>query len=192
MATWDEVVDRIVERLWQAKQERAKEKLEKRTQRRQRPPARHTRESLDRWQEDRLSTWTDAQGNEYRWVPVGGSRYGAPRCRAKNRKGQRCRAKCWVKDDGTYSTVCRHHGGLSTGPKTPEGRAQSSANLARARAIWAEVRRKAREQAADAPGTASLSDFSPQQSTISDDPAPTYRVPPSDASKAGSCVQGVG
>ena len=39
----------------------------------------------------------------------------APRCGAKNRKGTPCR--CPAMANGR----CRLHGGLSTGPKTPEG-----------------------------------------------------------------------
>src|SRR5262249_50693922 len=39
----------------------------------------------------------------------------APRCGAKNRKGGFCR--CPAMRNGR----CRLHGGLSTGPKTPEG-----------------------------------------------------------------------
>lgn len=40
-------------------------------------------------------------------------------CGAKTRKGRPCRAKVLPKKNR-----CKHHGGLSTGPKTPEGRAR--------------------------------------------------------------------
>jgi hypothetical protein len=39
----------------------------------------------------------------------------APRCGAKNRHGSRC--QCPAMQNGR----CRLHGGLSTGPRTPEG-----------------------------------------------------------------------
>jgi hypothetical protein len=44
-------------------------------------------------------------------------------CGAKTRKDTPCRAKAL--DNGR----CRNHGGMSTGPKTPEGKAKSLANL---------------------------------------------------------------
>jgi hypothetical protein len=47
-----------------------------------------------------------------------------PRCRARCRDGHRCQAKAvWDKDyDCPINGRCRLHGGLSTGPRTPEGR----------------------------------------------------------------------
>ena len=42
----------------------------------------------------------------------------ATRCAAKNRRGSSCR--CPAMKNGR----CRLHGGLSTGPRTPEGRAR--------------------------------------------------------------------
>jgi hypothetical protein len=44
-------------------------------------------------------------------------------CGACTRKGAPCRARAL--ENGR----CRHHGGLSTGAKSPEGRARSRANL---------------------------------------------------------------
>ena len=49
-------------------------------------------------------------------------------CGARNRQGQPCQCKLLFK-----SGRCRFHGGLSTGPKTPEGMARTLAALAQAR-----------------------------------------------------------
>lgn len=45
------------------------------------------------------------------------------RCGAKCRDGHACRASVVVRADKTLSKRCRLHGGLSTGPKTTEGKA---------------------------------------------------------------------
>ncbi len=42
-----------------------------------------------------------------------------PICGAKTRKGQPCRCKLLLK-----GSSCRFHGGKSTGPRTPEGKAR--------------------------------------------------------------------
>ena len=55
-------------------------------------------------------------------------------CNAKTRSGRPCRAQALL------SGRCRWHGGLSTGPKTPEGRARSALNLVKARAVLAARR----------------------------------------------------
>lgn len=52
-------------------------------------------------------------------------------CKAKTRRGTPCR--CMALGNGR----CKFHGGLSTGPKTAEGKAKSSENLAR---YWLERR----------------------------------------------------
>jgi|SRR5947209_14131859 len=45
----------------------------------------------------------------------------SPRCGAKRRNGESCRAPAmWSKVSLRY-TRCRIHGGKSTGPRTPEG-----------------------------------------------------------------------
>jgi hypothetical protein len=52
-------------------------------------------------------------------------------CSAIKKNGQRC--GCWLLFKGGK---CKHHGGLSTGPKTPEGKARSLA------AVQAGARRR--------------------------------------------------
>jgi len=50
----------------------------------------------------------------------------SPRCGAKSKRtGLPCRAPGVKKADGGYGR-CRIHGGLSTGPKTPEGKVRAS------------------------------------------------------------------
>jgi len=55
-----------------------------------------------------------------------------PRCGAKTRKGTPCQAP-----GSGRGGRCRNHGGLSTGPRTPEGRARAAAAV---RARWARWR----------------------------------------------------
>lgn len=54
-----------------------------------------------------------------------------PRCGAKTRAGGSCQARAvWNKaKDKPRNGRCRMHGGLSTGPKTPEGRLKSLSKL---------------------------------------------------------------
>jgi hypothetical protein len=47
-------------------------------------------------------------------------------CGARNRKGQPCQVKTLYRNGR-----CKFHGGLSTGPKTKEGKAKALANLRR-------------------------------------------------------------
>ena len=58
-----------------------------------------------------------------------------PRCGARCRDGHACRAAAlWLPGDpAPRNGRCRLHGGLSTGPRTAEGRARSLAALAAAR-----------------------------------------------------------
>lgn len=49
------------------------------------------------------------------------------RCEAKTRKGTPCQCKA------LQNGRCKFHGGLSTGPRTPEGKAKVAANLKRVR-----------------------------------------------------------
>lgn len=60
-----------------------------------------------------------------------------PRCGARCRDGHPCEAAVVVQrtDEGVrYAARCRMHGGLSTGPRTPEGRRRALDALARGRA----------------------------------------------------------
>lgn len=70
-----------------------------------------------------------------------------PRCGARCRDGHPCAAAVVVvrDDEGVrYAARCRMHGGLSTGPRTPEGRRRALDALARGRA-----RRWSRESSTD-------------------------------------------
>ncbi len=55
------------------------------------------------------------------------------RCRAKTRKGHPCKM---LSEAGRYR--CKFHGGMSTGPRTPEGKARISAAQKKR---WAEYRK---------------------------------------------------
>jgi hypothetical protein len=64
-----------------------------------------------------------------------------PRCGAKCRDAHQCRAPVVVKEDGSFKKRCRLHGGLSTGPKSAEGRAAIGAsNRRRGRTLGAETK----------------------------------------------------
>lgn len=54
-----------------------------------------------------------------------------PRCGARTRQGRPCQAPAvWNNRwDMPRNGRCRMHGGASTGPKTPEGKARALANL---------------------------------------------------------------
>lgn len=65
-------------------------------------------------------------------------RFGCPLCMAKNRRGLPCIAL-----GSGAGGRCRFHGGLSTGPKTPQGRQRALEALARGRQRAAANRRKA-------------------------------------------------
>ncbi len=77
--------------------------------------------------------------------PAGVPKRALSRCGARCRDGHRCRAKAvWDADrDAPRNGRCRLHGGLSTGPKTSEGRRRIGA-AARQRA---QARREAQTQA---------------------------------------------
>ena len=66
--------------------------------------------------------------NETDWATPKNMR---PKCGAKTRIGRPCRAPViWDKDQNNpVNGKCRMHGGLSTGPKTIEGRLRALANL---------------------------------------------------------------
>lgn len=68
------------------------------------------------------------------------------RCGARCRDGHPCSAPVVMRRDGdgllAVSRRCRMHGGLSTGPRTAEGRARSLAALARGRSRALAARRE--------------------------------------------------
>lgn len=72
-----------------------------------------------------IKIWRDRLGRERHTMP---ERRPVERCRAWARStGRPCRAPAMT------NGRCRNHGGLSTGPLTPEGKARSLANLAQYR-----------------------------------------------------------
>lgn len=69
------------------------------------------------------------------------SRRNKPRCGARCiRDGHACQGPCVPGRDR-----CKWHGGLSTGPKTPEGKARSAANLSKTPTHRARARRERNE-----------------------------------------------
>ena len=75
-----------------------------------------------------------------------------PRCRAKTRRGSPCQAPAvWNKvNDRPINGRCKLHGGLSTGPKTDEGRRRSAqASRDGLKRYWAQWRQ--REEASKQP-----------------------------------------
>lgn len=77
-------------------------------------------------------------------------RHARPRCGARCRDGSPCRAPVvWDRKANRPRNRrgpgrCRRHGGLSTGPNTPEGKARIAAAQ---RKRWAEYRRRKAEEA---------------------------------------------
>jgi hypothetical protein len=68
-------------------------------------------------------------------------------CGALTRRGTLCECKKLYKNGR-----CKFHGGLSTGPKTPEGKARAAANLEKARWWAARIRAlRARDKRRDEP-----------------------------------------
>lgn len=64
-----------------------------------------------------------------------------PRCGARCRDGHACLARVvWIAGELVPRKRCRNHGGLSTGPRTADGRARSLEALARGRASLAARR----------------------------------------------------
>jgi hypothetical protein len=64
-----------------------------------------------------------------------------PLCGARCRDGHACRAKAAWDGVEPYNGRCRIHGGLSTGPRTQEGRDRLSAATKK---MWAEHREERR------------------------------------------------
>lgn len=81
---------------------------------------------------DELPTGPDATR---RGVPLDYDGTNSRLCNAKTRSGRPCRALALP------SGRCRWHGGMSTGPRTPEGKRQSAQNLVKARVALAAKRR---------------------------------------------------
>lgn len=57
-------------------------------------------------------------------------------CGAKNRRGEPCKCKLRLKGG-----KCKFHGGMSTGPRTPEGKARAIEAGTRNLKAWNERRR---------------------------------------------------
>jgi hypothetical protein len=79
-------------------------------------------ECTERWRtmgERRAYRDIDGKVHQLGWHPPKRER---PRCGARTRAGGTCKAPALPEKER-----CRMHGGLSTGPKTPEGRARSLA-----------------------------------------------------------------
>jgi len=70
-----------------------------------------------------------------------------PSCGAYCRStGKPCQARVCVRPDGTLARRCRLHGGLSTGPRTVEGKARALAAMTKGLYAWHARRRIEREQ----------------------------------------------
>lgn len=69
-----------------------------------------------------------------------------PTCGAHCRTtGRPCRARVCLRPDGTIGKRCRLHGGLSTGPRTGEGRARAVAAMVAGLYRWRARKRQAAE-----------------------------------------------
>lgn len=67
-----------------------------------------------------------------RWYELNSNRYHPKRiCGARKKTGERCRSK-----DLHRGGKCKFHGGLSTGARTPEGKARAIAAMQRGKAKW--------------------------------------------------------
>lgn len=82
--------------------------------------------------------------NKLTWHMLRPAKLDRPRCgaRCRSKAGAPCVAPVWRQPNGTLAKRCRMHGGLSTGPKTEEGRARAWEAVLRR---WARYR-TAREQ----------------------------------------------
>lgn len=74
----------------------------------------------------------------------GGRKLGRYICGAQTRKGTPCKRRT-VRGKNR----CPNHGGLSTGPRTAQGKAKSAQNLIKANAILREKRRLQKEKKYD-------------------------------------------
>jgi hypothetical protein len=85
------------------------------------------------WGERRAYRDIDGKVRELGWHPPKRER---PRCGARTRAGGSCKAPALPDKER-----CRMHGGLSTGPKTPEGKARTLAALKAGFQRYVEERR---------------------------------------------------
>jgi len=101
--------------------------------------------------------------NRVTWATVRGPltpKSQLPKCGARTRAGGQCRAPAWrtiVTPSGLTARLgkplngrCRMHGGKSTGPRTPEGKARC-ADAARRNLVIANVARRAALELREAP-----------------------------------------
>jgi hypothetical protein len=51
-----------------------------------------------------------------------------PLCGARTRSGAPCKARAYLREDGSLSARCKLHGGASTGPRSKKGRAAIAAS----------------------------------------------------------------
>lgn len=61
-------------------------------------------------------------------------------CGARNRKGNPCAIRLAVHKCKNGRLRCKYHGGLSTGPRTPEGKARSLAAMREGLERWRATR----------------------------------------------------
>lgn len=67
-----------------------------------------------------------------KWYEIDRKRYHPKRvCGARKKTGERCRSK-----ELHRGGKCKFHGGLSTGARTPEGKARAIAAMQRGKARW--------------------------------------------------------
>lgn len=93
-----------------------------------------------------------------------------PLCGAKTRKGTPCSAKVyWPQEWDAPAKRCRLHGGLSTGPNTPEGRERLARSAKKTmERIWKERREGLRpmpKRKAAIPPEIELAGLSPEEIT---------------------------
>lgn len=78
-----------------------------------------------------------------RWYELNHNRYNPKRiCGARKKTGERCRSK-----DLHRGGKCKFHGGLSTGARTPEGKARAIAAMQTGHAKWLSERYAQRTRA---------------------------------------------
>src|SRR5947209_700216 len=73
-----------------------------------------------------MHIWYDPQTGRLKYSSLTSPRARRPQCTAKTREGRQCRARAvWDEEHNRpRNSKCRVHGGLSTGPRTAEGKAR--------------------------------------------------------------------